>query len=71
MFVWKKNGEVELIPDKFKSGATDPTSRQHRLDHDEFFLKNQETKDRIEQRGDNMTSSVPATAKLQIKVPNT
>ena len=73
MFIWKKNGEVELIPEEFKSGAIDPRSRQNSMDDDDEILGNQETEDVITQIEENMTdeeaSGVPATAKLQIQVP--
>ena len=66
MFVWKKNGEVELIPEEFKSGANDPISRP-RNDDDEVVV-NQELQDTMEQKEENR-ASVPAIAKLQIQVP--
>ena len=64
MFVWKKNGEVELIPGEFKSGTSDPISRP----------SNEEFQDAMEQIEENMTveraaSVLPAINKLQIQVP--
>ena len=68
MFVWKKNGEVELIPEEFKSGTTNPISRPSN-DDDEVVV-NQEFRDTMEQKEENR-ASVPAIAKLQIQVPTT
>ena len=66
MFVWKKNGEVELIPEEFKSGANDPISRK--IYDDDEVVVNQEFQDTMEQKEENR-DSVPAIAKLQIQVP--
>ena len=68
MFVWKKNGEVELIPEEFKSGTTDPISRK--INDDDEVVVNQEFQDAMEQIEENR-ASVPAIAKLQIQVPTT
>ena len=72
MFVWKKNGEVELIPEEFKSGVIRPSSRQNNMDDDTEV--NQETEDAIMQIEESMTeeeaASVPSTAKLQLQVCN-
>ena len=65
MFVWKKNGEVELIPGEFKSGANDPISKQ--INDDDEVVVNEEFQDAKEQKEENR-ASVPAIAKLQIQV---
>ena len=65
MFVWKKNGEVELIPGEFKSGTSDPISRPS---NDDEVVVNEEFQDAMEQKEENR-ASVPAIAKLQIQVP--
>ena len=71
MFVWKKNGEVELIPEEFKSGTIRPSSRNNDDDDSEG---NQETEDAIKNIEEGMTdedaASVPSTAKLQLQVCN-
>ena len=66
MFVWKKNGEVELIPKEFNSGTTDPISRK--INDDDEVVVNQEFQDTMEQKEENR-DSVPTIAKLQIQVP--
>ena len=71
MYKWKKNGEVEAIPEVFCKGETDMVMARESEGNDEA-IANQAAVDELFEIEEHMTASeaasVPITAKLQIKV---
>ena len=72
MYKWKNNGEVELIPEVFSNGERSVALAREGEGDDEDFITSAE--DELIEIESEMTASeaatVPATAKLQIKVHN-
>ena len=70
MYKWKKNGEVEVIPEVFSNGETDMVMARESEGDDEDIISSAE--DELFEIEEQMTASeaatVPTTAKLQIKV---
>ena len=70
MYKWAKNGEVELIPEVFSNGERSVALAREGEGDDEDFITSAE--DELIAIEEEMTASeaatVPATAKLQIKV---
>ena len=71
MYKWKKNGEVEVIPEVFSNGETDIVVARDDEGDDEV-IANEDEENEIFDIESNMSASqaatVPTTAKLQIKV---
>ena len=70
MYKWKKNGEVEVIPENFSNGETDMVMARESEGDDEDIISSAEEElfEIEEQMTASEAASVPTTAKLQIKV---
>ena len=71
MYKWKKNGEVELIPEVFSNGETDMVMARVGEGDDEQIADEEKEKELFDIEG-KMTAAeaatVPTTAKLQVQV---
>ena len=69
-YMWKNNGEVELIPEVFANGETDEIARMDsHTDEPPASSVDDYDQDMFENKmSPAQAKSVPATAKLQVKV---
>ena len=69
-YMWKNNGEVELIPEVFANGETDEVARIYsQTDEPSVSIVDDYDEDVIEHMlSASQANSVPTTAKLQVKV---
>ena len=71
MYKWHNNGNVELVPEVFSNGLERDDVIERDREDDAIFV-NQKDEDAVEKIENNLTaeqiSTVPTTAKLQIKV---
>ena len=71
MYIWHNNGDVELVPEVFSNGLERDEVIERDREDDAIFV-NQKDEDAVEKIENNLTaeqiSTVPTTAKLQIKV---
>ena len=72
MYKWHNNGDVELVPEVFSNGLERDEVTERDREDDDSIVVNQEEEDAAKNIEDNLTaeqvSTVPTSAKLQIKV---
>ena len=72
MYIWHNNGDVELVPEVFSNGLERDEVTERDREEDDSIVVNQEEEDAAKNIEDNLTaeqvSTVPTSAKLQIKV---